>query len=123
MRRLREGAGRNADDNMSETYESNQQEMLNEMTDLQSHFDFLEDSAALFNRIDFQSTFDQVQPGAVVVTNKMTFLVGVSGEFESEGKKVYGISTLAPIYEVMKNKKTGDSFSMNSSSFTIENVY
>jgi transcription elongation GreA/GreB family factor len=123
LRRLREGAGRNADDNMSETYESNQQEMLNDMSDLQAHFDFLEESAALFNRIDFQSAYDQVQPGAVVVTDKMTMLVGISGEFESEGKKIHGISTSAPIYEAMKNKKAGDSFSVNSTTFQIKDVY
>lgn len=123
MRRLREGAGRNADDNMSEAYESNQQEMLNEMSDLQSHFDFLEESAALFNRIDFFSEFDEVQPGALVVTDKMVILVGISGEFESEGKKIHGISTSAPIYEAMKGKKAGESFSINSNTFKIKDVY
>ncbi len=122
MRRLREAAGRNADDNQSETYESNQQEMLNEMRDMQDHFDFLEESAALFNRIDFQSSFDQVTPGALVVTDKMTFLVGISGDFESDGQKIKGISTSAPIFEAMKDKKAGDEVTVNGNTFKIKKV-
>jgi transcription elongation GreA/GreB family factor len=122
MRRLREAAGRNADDNQAETYESNQQEMLNEMRDMQDHFDFLEESAALFNRVDFQSSFDQVTSGALVVTDKLTFLVGISGDFESDGQKIKGISTSAPIYEAMKDKKAGDEVTINGNSFKIKEV-
>jgi transcription elongation GreA/GreB family factor len=122
MRRLREAAGRNADDNQSETYESNQQEMLNEMQDMQDHFDFLEESAALFNRIDFQSSFEQVKPGALVVTDKMTFLVGISGDFESDGQKIKGISSSAPIFEAMKDKKAGDEVTVNGNTFKIKKV-
>lgn len=122
MRRLREAAGRNADDNQSETYESNQQEMLNEMQDMQEHFDFLEESAALFNRLDFQSTFEGVQPGALVVTDKMTFLVGLSGDFESDGQTIKGISTSAPIYEAMRDKKAGDKVTMNGNTFKITEI-
>ena len=122
MRRLREAAGRNADDNQAETYESTQQEMLNEMRDMQEHFDFLEESAALFNRVDFQSSFTEVQPGALVVTDKMTFLVGISGDFESDGQTIKGISTSAPIYEAMKDKKAGDQVTVNGNTFQIKEV-
>ncbi len=122
MRRLREAAGRNADDNQSETYESNQQEMLNEMRDMQEHFDFLEESAALFNRIDFQSPLDQIKSGALVVTDKLTFLVGVSGDFEYDGKTIKGISTSAPIFEAMKEKKAGDKVEVNGNTFNIKEV-
>ena len=122
MRRLREAAGRNADDNMSETYESNQQEMLNEMQDMQEHFEFLEESAALFNRVDFSSDFEQVKPGALVVTDKLTFLVGISGDFDYDGKTIKGISTSAPIYEAMKDKKVGEEVTINSNTFKIKEV-
>lgn len=122
MRRLREAAGRNADDNQAETYESTQQEMLNEMQDMQEHFDFLEESAALFNRLDFQSTFEGVQPGALVVTDKMTFLVGLSGDFESDGQIIKGISSSAPIYEAMRDKKAGDKVTINGNTFKIKEV-
>ncbi|TDB63405.1 hypothetical protein [Arundinibacter roseus] len=123
MRRLREAAGINADDNMSENYESNKQEMLNEMSDLQTHFEFLEESAALFNRIDYGSDFDEVLPGALVVTDTHVFLVGMSGEFLSDGKKIHGISTSAPIYAQMKNKKQGESFSVNGRTYQVREVY
>lgn len=122
MRRLREAAGRNADDNMSETYGSNQQEMLNEMQDMQEHFDFLEESAALFNRVDFTSSFDQVKSGALVKTDKFTFLVGISGDFEYEGQTIKGISTSAPIYDAMKDKKAEDKVEVNGNTFKIKEV-
>ncbi len=122
MRRLREAAGRNADDNMSETYGSNQQEMLNEMQDMQEHFDFLEESAALFNRVDFTSSFDQVKSGALVKTDKFTFLVGISGDFEYEGQTIKGISTSAPIFDAMKDKKAEDKVEVNGNAFKIKEV-
>ncbi|GHB66919.1 hypothetical protein [Persicitalea jodogahamensis] len=122
MRRLREAAGRNADDNQAETYESNQQEMLNEMRDMQDHFDFLEESAALFNRVDFSSDYDQVKSGALVVTDKLTFLVGISGDFDYDGKTIKGISTSAPIYDAMKDKKAGDEVKVNGNTFKIKEV-
>lgn len=122
LRRLRDAAANNADDNMSETYDSNQQEMLNDISDLESHLDFLEESAALFNRIDFTSGHDTVQPGAIVITDRLQFLVGISGEFESDGEKFQGISASAPIYAAMKGKKAGENFSMNSTDYTIKAI-
>ena len=89
---------------------------------MQEHFDFLEESAALFNRLDFQSTFEGVQPGALVVTDKMTFLVGLSGDFESDGQIIKGISSSAPIYEAMRDKKAGDKVTINGNSFKIKEV-
>ncbi|GAB2766396.1 hypothetical protein GCM10027275_05260 [Rhabdobacter roseus] len=123
LRRLRDAAAHNADENMSESYDSNQQEMLNDISDLESHLNFLEESAALFNRIDFSNGHETVQPGAVVLTDRLQFLVGVSGEFESDGEKFQGISASAPIYAEMKGKQAGDTFSMNDIKYKIKEVY
>lgn len=122
MRGLRKAAGVNANDNMSESYESTSQEMLNEMSDRQSHFDFLEESAAMFNRVNFSSSTDTVTPGALVVTDKLTFLVGVGGEFKSGDQEIQGISTSTPIYAAMENKKVGDSITYNARTYTIKDI-
>lgn len=121
-RRLRKAASVNADDNMSEAYESTSQETLNEMSDLKSHLEFLEESAALFNRIDFFRKSDAVAAGALVVTDKLTFLVGVGGEFKSGNQDIQGISTTSPIYAAMANKKAGASFTLNARTYTIQEV-
>lgn len=65
-----------------------------------------------------------VEPGAVVITDKMTFFIGVSGErAEIEKEEVFAISTKAPIYENMKGLQKGNSFQFNSTSYAIEEVY
>jgi|GEM_PF-1320900 transcription elongation GreA/GreB family factor len=121
-RLLRKAAGVNADDNMSESYDSTSQGTLNEMSDLQSHFEFLEESAAMFNRVNFSSRIDTVTSGALVVTDKVTFLIGVSGEFKSDDQEIQGISTASPIFAAMENKKVGDSFTLNVRTYTIEEI-
>jgi transcription elongation GreA/GreB family factor len=107
---------------MSESYDSTSQGTLNEMSDLQSHFEFLEESAAMFNRVNFSSRIDTVTSGALVVTDKVTFLIGVSGEFKSDDQEIQGISTASPIFAAMENKKVGDSFTLNVRTYTIEEI-
>ncbi len=71
---------------------------------------------------DKQSTM--VEPGAVVVTEKMTFYICVSiEEIEVEGKPFFGISTKAPIYANMRGLVKGDSFSFNETTYIIRNIY
>lgn len=71
----------------------------------------------------FDLKCDHVQPGAVVYTDKKIFFIGVSSlAFRLEDKTVIGISTSAPIYSIMLNKKAGDSFSFGGIKRTIEKI-
>lgn len=67
---------------------------------------------------------EQVEPGAVVVTNHRVFFIAVSIEkFEIDGQVIFGISTKAPIYGAMLGLKKGDKFSFNGVDYAVENVY
>ncbi|WP_366183957.1 hypothetical protein [Flavobacterium ovatum] len=65
-----------------------------------------------------------VEPGALVVTDKLTLYICVSIEqIEVQGHTVYGISTKAPIYAAMRGLKNGDKFSFNETEYQIKSIY
>lgn len=67
---------------------------------------------------------DTVAQGSIVKTDKMTFFPSVSIEdFEVNGEKLFGISTKAPLYQEMRNKKAGDKVEYNGEVYHIEDVY
>ncbi len=71
---------------------------------------------------EFENTV--VEPGAVVVTDKLIFFIAVSSEkLQIDDEVVYGISDRAPIYSGMQGLKKGDKFEFNGTPYTIENVY
>ncbi len=64
-----------------------------------------------------------VVEGNVVVTNVFSFVIGLAiKDFEWNGEKYVGISTDAPIYQVMKTKKPGDSFEFNGKLYEIYEI-
>ncbi|WP_103070207.1 hypothetical protein [Aquimarina sediminis] len=74
------------------------------------------------NKISFEST-DVVKPGAVVNVNGRCMIVAVSkSHFNIDGRDFIGISVQAPIYQSLKGKKAGDTFTFNGNTFTIEAV-
>jgi transcription elongation GreA/GreB family factor len=65
-----------------------------------------------------------VAPGAVVVTDRATFFVSVSiEEFEVDGETILGISDKSPIYNAMKGKKKGHTFSYNGLKYKILDLF
>ncbi|MCG9790979.1 hypothetical protein [Flavobacterium algicola] len=65
-----------------------------------------------------------VEPGALVVTDKITIYICVSiEEIEVEGKAIFGISTRAPIYAAMRGLKKGDYFKFNEMEYQIQDIY
>lgn len=67
--------------------------------------------------------YETVQPGTLVITNEMIFLIAISTEkFEIDGQTVVGISLRAPIYSAMEGLVKGDSFKFNESEYMIEDL-
>lgn len=64
-----------------------------------------------------------VQKGALVQTNRTTFLVAVGlGKISVDGKDVFVISSQSPIGKQMLGKNAGDSFNMNGTEYVITSV-
>src|SRR5664279_361555 len=71
--------------------------------------------------LDASAKNTKVEPGALVLTERMNFFIGVSTEkIEVEGEKIFGISTNAPIYKSMEGLEKGAQFKFNETGYTIE---
>ncbi len=65
----------------------------------------------------------KVEPGAVVLTDRMNFFIGVSSEkLIIDGEEIYGISTNAPIYHSMEGLEKGAKFKFNDTEYEIEDI-
>ena len=65
----------------------------------------------LLDRIDTKKKFNNVEFGALVITNKQKLLVSVSlGKVEFEGEEYFVISPAVPFYQAMVGKVAGDEF-------------
>jgi hypothetical protein len=86
--------------------------------------DFAKREMEFLKNLSVSTDFKTVEPGAVVVTDSMTFYICVSIEdFEVDGKQLFGMSTKAPLYLAMQGMKKGDSFKYNEKSYTIQDLY
>ncbi len=66
----------------------------------------------------------QIAPGAVVLTDSLNFVIGVSmPTFDVENKTYIGISTHAPIYASLVNKQIGDTIHLGEQSYLIEDIF
>ncbi len=66
----------------------------------------------------------QVEPGAVVVTNKNTFFISVSIEqFIVDGETDIGLSTKSPLYLAMKGLTKGHKFHCNGVNYKITDIF
>ncbi len=85
---------------------------------------FAQKELAYLNSLDVAEESTVVEPGATVVTDKLTFFISISGEkIEIDGETIIGISTRAPIYASMRGLEKGSSFTFNETTYVIEDVY
>ena len=106
--------------------QASQNDETNERIDnLTVQLHFVEEELDLLHRLNIDAPLhDTVHVGSVVVTDKRTFFISVSlEEFESNGEKVFGISTKAPLYAQMWGKSKGDEFSFNDMHYKIEDIF
>jgi len=65
-----------------------------------------------------------VEFGAVVITSKQKIFVSVGmGKVELDGDIYYAVSPQVPIFQAMRGKKAGDTFTFNGQVFEILDVF
>lgn len=85
---------------------------------------FLNNEQITLESIDPDKICDTVEPGAVVVTDQRIFFVSTSVDLvEVNGQSLFGISTKAPVYQVMKGRKVGESFEFGGVRYQILDLY
>lgn len=124
MRDLQEtetGGGNEQSDLTTTAFDNEAKELFSKFED---QLKFAQNELAILKGLPNPSKMsDEVEVGAVVMTDKINFLIAVSVEnFDVEGKTFIGISTKAPIYKAMAEKKTGETFSFNGNDYKILDV-
>jgi transcription elongation GreA/GreB family factor len=85
---------------------------------------FLKNELTTLESIDEEKPCDEVEIGAVVVTDQRIFFICTSVDIvEVNGQSFFGISTKAPIYHSMKGKKEGDCFEFSGVRYLVLDVY
>jgi transcription elongation GreA/GreB family factor len=99
-------------------------EMLNEIEKYAGYIETSERTKEQLKRIDVSQEHTVIGSGSLVETEKNFFFITVAlGKLDlDDNKNYYSISTDAPIYEHLKGRKAGDSFSFNNMSYKIVNV-
>ncbi|GAB2483331.1 MAG: hypothetical protein EP311_08900 [Cytophagales bacterium] len=91
---------------------------------MEKELTFLKNELRVLENIDPELEHNQVQLGAVVITDQRIFFISTSVELvEVNGHCLYGISTKAPIFASMRGKKTGDAFEHAGVRYLILDVY
>ena len=89
----------------------------NELAFAQSELSFLKS-------LDAGIKSSKAEPGAIVITNHLTFFIGVSNEkIEMNGEEIVCVSTNAPLYKMMEGLQKNDHFHFNETQYKIENIY
>ena len=74
-------------------------------------------------RINVDKTYESVQPGSLVITNRGAFFISISaGKLTLEGADYFAISPASPIGAVLTGKKSGDTVVFNKLSYQIVKV-
>lgn len=101
-------------------------EIITVLNPLSDQLAFAEDEMKLLNDMTAhqKERHDYVQLGSVVVTDKDIFFVSASIErFDVNSVSMFGLSTKAPLYQAMKGKKKGDSFTYRDMIYTIKEIF
>lgn len=94
-----------------------------EAADLGGLFEHVEErvhgAVAVAGQLDFGPA-DEVRPGAIVVLDDNSYVVGVvSSPFECDGVTYEGMATDAPLYDAIKGLHAGDSFTFDGTEHRI----
>lgn len=112
------------DDNITDRYESTREEVMDEIGQVAPQTDAAEYQLQLLNRLDADTLHNQATIGSVVLTDSQHFFVSTSlPKFEVDGQEYLGVSTESPVYHAMKDKKKGDTFTLNGITYRIEDVF
>ena len=82
------------------------------------------DEIQILKKVTFDELSEQVEFGAVVITNKQKMFIALGlGKVTMDGETYYVISKDVPIYKAMEGLKKGDEFEFNNMKFTIKDLF
>ncbi len=126
LHELKESEDDAADEELDGTRLGQQAQADSERTLLKTQLEFAANELEQLDHL--KATADVVshsaEPGAVVVTDALTFYISTSVEqFNVDGKTYVGLSVQSPLFQVMKGKRPGDTFAFNKTTYVINNIF
>jgi hypothetical protein len=111
-----------------ESYDNHQQtfhaQVLAEVNLLTDEVEFATHELMEMKKIDPDLAHGKVEYGSMVRTDWKSFFVSAGlEEFKADGERYFGISINSPVYQSMKGKKAGDSFTCRGTKYVIEAIY
>lgn len=103
----------------------NKGELLTEYEKNAAYLDRIRNMKEILANLDLDHRSETIRPGCVVETQHSYYFISVPlGEIDLDsGRKVYAISTDAPIYKEFEGKKAGDKFTFHDSEVEIVKVH
>lgn len=83
-----------------------------------------EQQLAEFEKVNFNKTFQMIEQGSLIETNRGYFLIASSiGKITVDDKTVFVISSKSPLAVVFAGKQQKDSLSINGVEYVIEHIF
>lgn len=75
------------------------------------------------SRLSIDRTFDTIQPGSLVTTNRGLFFISISaGKLQLTGDDYFAVSPASPIATVLAGRRRGDVVVVNKLTYQVLNV-
>ena len=101
---------------------SKQDQSRDAARDLSLRINIAKENLANFKNVRPQLV-DEITNGNVVLTDKVNLVIGLAiKDFNWKDEKYIGISTDAPIFSELQDKKEGEIFSFNGTEYTIKEI-
>lgn len=106
-------------------YDDEGSKMLENFEKYAKYLDTAQTMKLTLNRVDREHYSEFIKFGSVVETEENYYFIacGLGNVQMDDGSTVYVISTEAPIYEKLKDKKAGDTFNLNEKDIKILEVH
>jgi hypothetical protein len=124
MNEAQESANENDDNTEEKLYNSYREEMQNKRDMFARQFELAMEDLNQLNQIVTSKEYHKAEFGSVVETDSGTYFISTSlGQVKVEGKVIFAVSALAPVYRAFEGKKSGESFQFRDRSFKIKEIY
>jgi hypothetical protein len=124
MADAQESANEGDDSTEEKLYNSYREEMQNKRDMFARHYELAMEDLNQLNQIVTSKEYPKAEFGSVVETDGGTYFISTSlGQVKVEGKIIFAVSALAPVYKAFEGKKIGDSFTFRDKTFKIKDIY
>lgn len=124
MEKLVASSAEETKSSMGDKYETGRAMVMQEQEKIADRIDQVQDQMNRLLAIDVNKIFQEVQFGALVITDKAYFLVSIShGLVQLDQTPVFLVSPTAPVAQAMLGKEVKSSFSVNKLTHLIRAIY